>query len=40
MGGGGGKGENGRSYGFKGEGNGRREGKSTLAEHKERIDCQ
>ena len=41
--GGGGKGENGgggRSYGFKGEGNGRREVKSTLAKHKERIDCQ
>ena len=40
--GGGGKGENGggRSYGFKGEGNRRREGKSTPAEYKERIDCQ
>ena len=39
--GGGGKGENGGGHMvLRGEGNRRREGKSTTAEHKERIDCQ
>ena len=40
---GGGKGENGGGGDhmvLRGEGNGRREGKLTPAEHKERIDCQ
>ena len=41
YGGGGGKGENGGGHMvLRGEGNRRREGKSTTAEHKERIDCQ
>ena len=39
--GGGGKGENGGGHiVLRGEGNRQREGKSTPAEHKERIDCQ